>query len=311
MSTLLRKLPLRKDSPEGSSKSKNLPKLRQIYAPPPLPPKRKRNLTLPFPSPISKTSNPTRQWTSEQDHCGFLQVLPYDVRRIIYEMLLANEHFHIIRLRRKLRHIRCKISPKNSSHNKTCWGMSTVDGILIRDLEKNPLGHGLLELLRTCRRIYTEAIDILYSQNIYDINGPESLVSFSRILLPHRLNAIRSLQMTWAFFHAGQTVFDEEKILLQGDEALWTACWAIVSSMKGLNDLRIWLSMSPAAATTRKPEHALLIPLARIGPKKRFDVRVSWNLFQHEKRVQEDYPFRLIRLQEEDWGAIYLQAPNG
>ena len=311
MSSLLRKYSHRNDSPESSSKPKTLSKIRQIYAPPPLSPRRKRTLTLPLPTPTSKLSRRTRQWTSEQVYSGFFQVLSYDVRRIIYEMVLADEHFHIIRLRRKLRHVRCKDSPKTSGNNRTCWGMSTVDGTLIRDLEKDRLGHGLLELLRTCRRTYTEAVDILYSQNIYDVNGPESLVSLSSILLPHRLDAIRSLQMTWAFFHAGQTVYDEDRLLLQGDEALWTACWAIVNSMKGLNDLRIWLSMSPAAATTRKPERALLMPLAQIGPKKRFEVRVSWTLLQHEKPVQEDYPFRLIRLQEEDWGAVYLREPNG
>ena len=311
MSGFLRRLPLRNDKREGPSKSSNLPKIRQIYAPPPLPPKRKRTLTLPLPLSEIEARSKRRQWTSDQACCGFFQVLPYDIRRIVYQILLADETFHIIRLRKKLRHVRCTAYQKTKCSNKTCWGMSTVDGILLRDLEKESFGQGLLDLLRTCRRAYTEAIGILYSQNTYDVNGPESIVSLSNILLPHRFNAIRSLQLTWAFFHPNHPMFGGEKILLPGDEALWTVCWAIVADMQGLNDIRVWLSMSPATKAPCKAEKELFNPLVEIGPKKRFEVRVSWISRGPEHQTEERYPFRLIRLEQEDWGASYLRRQTG
>lgn len=221
---------------------------------------------------------------------------------------MADETIHIIRLRKKLRHVECA---KKQRSGVTCWGMSSVDGTLIRDLEKKLLGRGLLNMLRTCRRVYTEAIGILYSRNTFDVNGPETMISLSQTLLPDRLNAIRSLQLTWAFFHLAHTVHDGDKILLAGDEALWKVCWAIVGGMKGVRDVRIWLSMSPAVEAARKPEEELLEPLKEIGRKKRIEVRVSWKLPESEDQSLEEYPFRLIRLHEEEWGATYLRQQAG
>jgi len=189
--------------------------------------------------------------------------------------------------------------------------MSSVDGTLIRDLEKKLLGRRLLNMLRTCRRVYTEAIVILYSHNTFDVNGPEAMISLSQTLLPHRLVAIRSLQLTWAFFHPAHTVYDGDKILLNGDEALWKVCWAVVGGMKGVSNIRIWLSMSPAVEAARQPEEEMLEPLKEIGLKKRIEVRVSWTLPQSEDRSLEEYPFRLIRLHEEEWGATYLRQQAG
>lgn len=137
------------------------------------------------------------------------------------------------------------------------------------------------------------------------------MISLSQTLLPHRLDAIRSLQLTWAFFHPAHTVYDGDKILLTGDEALWKVCWAVVGGMKGVSDIRIWLSMSPAVEAARQPEEDLLEPLKEIGLKKRIEVRVSWTLPKPEVRSWGEYPFRLIRLPEEDWGATCLQQQAG
>lgn len=210
---------------------------------------------------------------------------------------MADEVIHIIRLRKKLRHVECA---KEQRSGTTCWGMSLVDGTLIKDLEKKLPARHLLNMLRTCRRVYTETIGILYSRNTFDVNGPETMISLSQTLLPDRLNAIRSLQLTWAFFHPSHTVYDGDKILLTGDEALWKVCWVVVGGMKRVSDIRIWLSMSPAVEAARQPEEDLLKPLEGIGQKKRFEVQVSWKLLESEVRPQREYPFRLIRLQEED-----------
>jgi len=308
MSSIFRRLPFQNDNQSRSSEVQDLPKIRQPYAPPPLPAKRKRTLTLPLPPFNSSSRSQRRQWTSEQAHCLFSQILPYDIRRIVYEYTLADETFHIIRLRKKLRHVECA---KEQRYGTTCWGMSSVDGTLIRDLEKKLLGRRLLNMLRTCRRVYTEAIGVLYSRNKFDVNGPETMISLSQTLLPHRLHAIRSLQLTWAFFHPAHTVYDGDKILLTGDEALWKVCWAVVGGMKGVSDIRIWLSMSPAVEAARQPEEDLLEPLKEIGLKKRIEVRVSWTLFEAEFRSRGEFSFRLIRLHEEDWGATYLQQQDG
>lgn len=302
MPRMFGKLPMRTSRrDEESLGQSDLPKIRQIYPPPALPKNRKRALTIPLPAVKSTSGLARRQWTSTQAHCGFLQMLPYDVRRIIYELLLADDVLHIIRLRKELSHIRCPTSNRGTS---TCWGKSTVDGHFLNGIEHRHLGIALLDLPRTCRRIYTETIGIIYSRNTFDINGPECMVSFSSTLLPHRFSAIRSVQLTWAFFHPGQAVGEGVKILLPGDEALWIVCWATVSRILGLKDLCIWLNMTPAQEATSDAERDLLIPLMKIRPQRRFEVRVSWaQSGLPATQRQAHCPFRLWRQGDEDWGA--------
>ena len=309
MFDIIHRLPFRSNSTKRYPTPTDLPEINQIYAPPPLPSKRKRTLTLPLPSSGSKSSSQRRQWTSAQDHSGFFAILPYDVRRIIYELILAGHRFHIIRLRKRLRHVTCSAHNQKEA-SRTCWGVATVDGNLIKELEKNPFGQGLLDVLQTCRQAYTEAINVLYSSNVYDINGPETMISFSKTILSHRLNAIRSLQLTWAFFYPGNIYSEYDKILLDGDEALWTVCWAVIRGMNGLSDLLVWLSMSPAIEAAQRRESDLFQPLIDLRPKRRFEVRVSWAPPKSEGQAKEEYPFKLIRLQDEDWGPAYLRALN-
>ena len=315
MSNLFRKLPLRNGSlSQEASKPEEQVSIRQPYAPKPLPVKRKRALTLPLAQ--SKPRWKARQWTSDQLHCAFLQVLPYDVRRVIYELVLARRTFHIIRLRKRLRHVECTRQGRTIADNSTCWAVATVDGRAGQNIETEGFGQGVLDLLRTCRQIYTEGVDLLYSQNTFDFNGPESLISLSTTVLPQRLDALGSLQMTWTFFRTEfffQTqAFDTEKVLLAGDDAIWKACWQVIAGMKGLKDIRIWLSMSPANELSRRSELELLMPLAQIEPKRLFEVRVSWSLKSGSAEAgSATTRYRLARQESEDWGASALRLQNG
>lgn len=126
MPSFFDKFPFRRSS---QSSPEPEPKLKQIYAPRPLPSTRKRTLTLPLPSPpVSRFGRP-KQHTSPQGNCAFLQKLPYDIRRIIYDEILSGNIFHIIRMRRRLRHLRCSTDDgKPKDLRATCWGILTVDG---------------------------------------------------------------------------------------------------------------------------------------------------------------------------------------
>ncbi len=44
----------------------------------------------------------------------------------------------------------------------------------------------LLNLLQTCRQVYSEAIDLLYSRNTLDMATPGSIVLLADPVLPHR-----------------------------------------------------------------------------------------------------------------------------
>ena len=304
MSNILRKLRSGSPSQENSKPEEQMPNIRQPYAPKPLSPKRKRALTLPLAQ--SNPGSKARQWTSDQAHCAFLRVLPYDVRRLIYKFVLAGRTFHIIRLRRRLRHVECTRHGRPSRDNSTCWGNPTVDGRDVHKLETEGFDQDLLDLLRTCRQIYTECIDILYSQTIFDISRPESLISFSATLLPQRFDSISSLQLTWSFFCNKSS--DPERPLLRGDNSLWKACWQIIATMKELKNIRVWLAMYPANEMSPHHETNLLMPLAQIGAKRLFEVRVSWSLEGDSDKVEAATThYRLVRQEREDWGARALR----
>lgn len=154
MSSLLGKLPLRRSSRDESSKTEETPKLKQIYAPRPLAAKRKRTLTLPLPPPPTKSGfSRMKQHTSPQSNSHFLQRLPYDIRRIVYEELLCNNIFHIIRMRRRLRHLRCSTEDGEPRDLRaTCWGILKVDERPIKEFYSDRrTDGGILPLLRTCR----------------------------------------------------------------------------------------------------------------------------------------------------------------
>ena len=59
---------------------------------------------------------------------------------------------------------------------------------------------GILPFLVTCRRLYAEAIDVLYSHNNFSMLHLESVLYLSYTTLPQRFNAIRSLHLSWSFY---------------------------------------------------------------------------------------------------------------
>ena len=155
MQNLFFKFPLRRSSRDDSGSQEPEPKIKHIYAPNPLPTKRKRALTLPLPEIPQKSSfiAKPKQRTSSQTDCLFLQRLPYDVRRIIYDEILCGNIFHIIRMRRRLRHLRCSAEEGEVRDlRQTCWGILMVDGRSIRDFYNDRrTDGGVVPLMRTCR----------------------------------------------------------------------------------------------------------------------------------------------------------------
>ncbi|KAF2865445.1 hypothetical protein BDV95DRAFT_612591 [Massariosphaeria phaeospora] len=98
-------------------------------------------------------------------------------------------------------------------------------------------------LLRTCRQIYWEAFEYLYSDNHFTISiEREQRAAFKQRFafhyvpwefLPQSLQAIRHLRIFW---EAGEILGTE----LRSQE--WTNTWHVLSQMTGLRNLHIRLS---------------------------------------------------------------------
>ncbi|KAF2652199.1 hypothetical protein K491DRAFT_695763 [Lophiostoma macrostomum CBS 122681] len=92
---------------------------------------------------------------------------------------------------------------------------------------------GRVDVLLTCKRMYREAVSILYSSQILDFEGQEEFVIFTRSVPLERLNQVRNI----AILHTPSVLFT--KGLLSTDIGVWDAQVAdpIFSSMNSLKNI--------------------------------------------------------------------------
>ncbi|KAK5174268.1 uncharacterized protein LTR77_001348 [Saxophila tyrrhenica] len=179
---------------------KGLPFGSQLHA---SPPRRQRTLTGPL-DPSQETiwhrlqvmsSVEPEQRTHLQEQCNFLSMLPLDIRMIIYDTVLGGMVFHIgtetdVR-NRILTHICHHPETVGQGDHQDCFA-PTFRRPSSAPRDDYPQATGLLPLLVTCRRIYSEAIGTLYSANTFDFWQNRVAFHFLKGMLPpQRLHSIR------------------------------------------------------------------------------------------------------------------------
>ncbi|KAK4554760.1 hypothetical protein LTR86_008262 [Recurvomyces mirabilis] len=133
----------------------------------------------------------------------FLSRLPLDVRIIIYEMVLGNMHFHVESgtPQSRIFHIVCTQpetigEPSHSCHHLNIHRPSSAPRDEYREAS------GLLPLLVTCRKVYSECIHILYSTNSFQFTSNHAAFRFLKTMIPsHRVQSIRHFRMTMRIPH--------------------------------------------------------------------------------------------------------------
>lgn len=141
------------------------------------------------------------QRTYLQDQCAFLSKLPLDVRVIVYEMVLGGNMFHVTASDRgeRIFHHVCKQPnlPSVDDHQPYSCFESPERRPSSAPREDYAQATGLLPLLVTCRRIYSEAIETLYNANTFEFTKIRVVFTFLKVMLPpHRLRCIRRFR--WA-----------------------------------------------------------------------------------------------------------------
>ena len=181
------------------------------------PPRRQRTLTGPLdPSQESfwhklqiLSSIEPEQIFYLQDQCNFLSILPLDVRRIIYDMVLGGMVFHITKNTsdsnsrdfRILSHICKRPDHIDEDDHFECFD-STSQRPSSAPRRDYPHATGLLPLLVTCRRIYSEAIETLYSANAFEFWENRVAFKFLKVVVPpQRLACIRHFRWNFRIPH--------------------------------------------------------------------------------------------------------------
>lgn len=220
------------EDPDGTAAA------RAANAPPLLPAKRPRALTLPLlsedggeegdseggsrymlrnrPGPniikaTRKTSSSGRQRTADQSQSRLLSTLPAEIRRVIWRHAVGGQLLHMARVPNRLVALECA-QPKDLTKDletlrHDCWCMTRIGalrGTITRVYRAKNSAQptqpaNLLPLLQTCRLVYTEAVSMLYQDNIFDIDHVDTLLYIKRCILPQRLHQITRLNYSWDF----------------------------------------------------------------------------------------------------------------
>ncbi|CDM35310.1 hypothetical protein DTO013E5_6739 [Penicillium roqueforti] len=168
---------------------------------------------------LSLSKRREQQSTLQQAQSPLFECLPTEVRLLIWEHYLCSRMLHIIRpdqhkwkrSRKEIVGILCS-EPRNfcpCSHH--CWGLLArrPGGNCITPMNYGSYYHensewkfdtrraDFVPLLQTCRRLYSEVIDMIFQKNTFLFNHTDTIIDFSRTLLPQRLSMIRTLQLSF------------------------------------------------------------------------------------------------------------------
>ena len=122
-------------------------------------------------------------------NAGHFARLPYELRLRIYEYVLGGRQINIVHCpgKRRLAH-RCQLYDASDPNVNERDARNQCSEEHWTDPPCN-----LSLLLRTCRLIYTEAAEVLYTKNSFGVYGLQNLASFvcfSRTIRPQRLASI-------------------------------------------------------------------------------------------------------------------------
>ncbi|KAF2835651.1 hypothetical protein M501DRAFT_997793 [Patellaria atrata CBS 101060] len=238
------------------------------------------------------------QTTLDQLQSPLFNTLPAEIRVLIYQYAIGNQTLHITHLNKRLGHIVCM----NTSSQKQfgvrrhfCWGYETESKEFINgdpELFSNTMGEGfttpsstgsLLSLLKSCRRVYSEAISILYTRNIFAVKHIRTVIDLNHTILTSRLHQIRTLDLRWttqAPWHA-ENIDNRTTVY---DKRTWEHVWSIIARMDGLRNLKVEIG-GPGLL---EPAHVLAVlrPLYHVKQTNVFMVTIEdWR-----KKVQGDLP---------------------
>ncbi|KAH3913743.1 hypothetical protein HBI56_079680 [Parastagonospora nodorum] len=150
-----------------------------------------------------------------QSQSAFMIMIPLEIRRMIYSYVLGGQVVHFW-------------TWNGAPQARICWDKDGCNSDYI-DWEYQRKGLRFdLALLRTCRSIYTEAVDYLYFANTFSIWNVDYVSPTIKLLsyyfLPQRLQLVRDLRIHWSFCP---------------DSESWLEDWKAISKMKGLQRLHV------------------------------------------------------------------------
>lgn len=150
---------------------------------------------------------------------------------------------------------------------------------------------GLLNLSKSCRRIYSETIDLIYTGNVFDTNAPLCMNLLFDTVLPHRFNMIRSLETSWKI---SAKWFTEEPSPSQ-EKHEYDRAWLILFGMENLRKLSVELSVASFYPyMTQAIEKNIFVLPWKVELPQKWELVTNWHLGDSGTDVN-GAPFRITR----------------
>ncbi|KAL4948940.1 hypothetical protein BDW69DRAFT_175506 [Aspergillus filifer] len=233
---------------------------------------------------------------------AFLFQLPVEIRLYIYKLVFGDDDKVIVvkaNENLKPRQGTCPAKGEKFHWFVEVRGIATTWTQCVHHT-RNPNKTKGLSLLLTCRQIYFEALEILWSQGPVHLqieSGPLHfliLSNFQSAIPPRQFSAIRQLEVS--FLHPSikihVQVLDEEWF------SGWSDFWKLVKSMGNLVRIQAWIQMYQEPGgniMTGEQEERLYAPLRELDWLEDFQVEVTWPANDCSESLLIGAPFRLTR----------------
>lgn len=248
---------------------------------------RRRALTLPL---LDRRSG-RKRCPNAQSGSPLFSKLPFELREQIWKECVGGEMLHIYWSDRHT-HGLVRQTPEDPrwSIDHSCWRSRQHEQ---RFLETR----GLIALLLTCRRVYSEAIGVLYSDNLFDFSASYlCLLHLPNFLIPRRLNAISQVHFIWHLPHGPPNVARSREH--NHYDKTWIGIWTNLSLLKGLRYLRVELDIMPVQARYwAQLEDEVWEPIKKVTIPQVFELVLPFPENPGGK-VAKELPCRITRTQE-------------
>ena len=211
--------------------------------------------------------------------CPLYDILPLELRQEIYAYVLGRDMFRLI-----------SVPWKVTTAADIFGNVSMTQAHFDPKRAKSKQSRGIA-LLQTCRQIYNESVDLLYSTNTFVVHDFATMTTFAKSIPVHHFNTIRSLRICYSpttsipYKHPRTAQYD----LPTGEG--WDEFWEMIASMKSLRDLDVHLEryyeLLPQDPELRAlTEYTTLRPLQRLRGLTYFELMFAYlhvnPSYQHE-----------------------------
>ncbi|KAF2786283.1 hypothetical protein K505DRAFT_399475 [Melanomma pulvis-pyrius CBS 109.77] len=238
----------------------------------PLPPQRKRALT-----PSAEETHPPQAYKRLRSNLGHYYTipqttpsagplfdrLPAELRVKIWEHAVGDQDFHIDRDDKDMGHRVCDAEDRRC---RDC-DVNQIPKQLFAVSTRKRSNKSLLPLALACKKIYAEAVHVLYTKNTFHFTNVWTFAFFRNSILPKHYASIRSVNLRFRF-ESRQLSYDDAAALTPPSAPVWPTShmsWAAtcraLHAMTGLRRLRIRIVMRSRRYTPDSdPLRVTLVP---------------------------------------------------